>query len=86
VGTVVLTQTLSQQLRQKTYSRKKQKLSSKILRPALAEAKSGLQLPMHFHPKLLALQVLQVLPVLPLVLPLVLLGVHPSARFPSTWL
>ena len=63
--------------------KKKQKLSSKILRPALAEAKSGLQLPMHFHPKLLALQVLQVLP---LVLPLVLLVVHPSARFPSTWL
>jgi len=83
VGTVVLTQALSQQLRQKTYSRKKQKLSSKILRPALAEAKSGLQLPIHFHPKLLALQVLQVLP---LVLPLVLLVVHPSARFPSTWL
>ena len=41
---------------------------------------------MHFHPTLLALQVLQVLQVLPLVLPLVLLVVHPSARFPSTWL
>ena len=51
---------------------------------------------MHFHSKLLALQVLQVVlglvvwlvaaVVLLLALPLVLLVVHPSARFPSTWL